>query len=76
MECPHFFNRARGDLVRKNPALLVRDGLPIDAERCFGVFAERVEYPIRICSDTGRGQGQYGTQCGIHTFAGQITKKP
>ena len=40
------------------------------------MLAERMEHTIRIRRHAGRCQGQYGTERGIHTFAGQILKQP
>lgn len=76
LQCSHFLNRVGGDLVRKDTDLLVGDWLPIDAERRFCVFTERVKHAVRVCRHTGDRQRQDRTQSSIHTFAGQIVNEP
>ena len=73
----HFkgLNRIHRDLVGKDFALLIGDGLAVHGERVFRMIAEPVEKPVRIRGDSGGCEGDQRAHGGRRAFQRDLVEK-
>ena len=55
--------------------MLIGDGLAVDVEGIFGMITKAAKESVRVCGDSGRGEGEERGDGGGLGFQGELGKK-